>query len=133
MRTVSRRQFVQGVSMAGLGLVAGCGRWPWQAPLGAQQGSGYRIGYLHPGPAAAIVTAEPFREALRDLGYSEGQNLVIDFRWAEGRMERLAELAADLASLPVDVIVATGTPEKVAGIPASHTGKYLKDYLNGAA
>jgi putative ABC transport system substrate-binding protein len=66
-----------------------------------------RIGLLRPGsPPDPFV--ETFRHALRELGYAEGRNLIIEYRWAEGRDERLPELAADLVRLKVDVIVAGG-------------------------
>jgi putative ABC transport system substrate-binding protein len=72
----------------------------------------YRIGYLgstsNSGHHARLVDA--FRRGLRDLGYVEGEHLVIEYRWAEGRYERLPELAAELVRLPVDVLVTHGTP-----------------------
>ena len=52
----------------------------------------------------------PFREGLRELGYVEGQNLVIEYRWAEGQYERFPALIAELLALKVDVIVTAGTP-----------------------
>lgn len=68
-----------------------------------------RIGILRPGsPPDPFV--ETFRQALQELGYAEGRNLSIDTRWAEGRDERLPELASDLVRLKVDVIVAGGGP-----------------------
>jgi ABC-type uncharacterized transport system substrate-binding protein len=67
-----------------------------------------RIGVLRPGlPLDPYI--ETFRRALRDLGYVEGRNVIIEFRWAHGRVERLPELAADLARLPLDLIVVAGT------------------------
>jgi putative ABC transport system substrate-binding protein len=51
---------------------------------------------------------EAFRQGLRELGYVEGQNLVIEYRYAEGSQERLPNLAAELVRLKVDVIVAGG-------------------------
>ena len=66
-----------------------------------------RIGFLGFGPPGlqhALVDA--FRQGLRDLGYAEGQNVAIEYRFAEERQERLLELAAELVQLPVDVIVA---------------------------
>ena len=66
----------------------------------------WRIGYLSPGsPSAAARRLESFRQALRELGYVEGQNISIDYRWAEGKLERLPELAIELTQLKVDVIV----------------------------
>ena len=67
-----------------------------------------RIGVLRPGlPLDPYI--EVFRRGLRDLGYVEGQNLAIEFRWAHGRVDRLPELAAELARLDVDLIVVAGT------------------------
>jgi ABC-type uncharacterized transport system substrate-binding protein len=70
----------------------------------------YRIGRLSPGlpPSQASPSMEAFRQGLRDLGYIEGQNLIIEWRWAEGREERLPDLAAELVRLQVEVIVVGG-------------------------
>ena len=70
----------------------------------------YRIGRLSPGfpPSQLSPSREAFRQALRELGYVEGQNLVIEWRWAEGRDERLPNLAAELVQLQVEVIVVGG-------------------------
>ena len=66
----------------------------------------WRIGYLGPGsPSAGARLLESFRQGLRELGYAEGQNISIDYRWAEGRPERLPALAVELTQLKVDVIV----------------------------
>jgi len=79
-----------------------------------------RIGMLRPGsPPDPFV--ETFRQALQELGYAEGQNLIIEIRWAEGKDERLPELAADLVRLKVDVIVAGGTPPVLAARQATAT------------
>jgi putative ABC transport system substrate-binding protein len=68
-----------------------------------------RIGYLSASSAAEVSPrAEAFRQGLRDLGYVEGKNLVIEFRYAEGRFDNLADLAAELVRLNVDVIVTAG-------------------------
>jgi putative ABC transport system substrate-binding protein len=65
-----------------------------------------RIGFLSGGsPAATAARVEAFRQGLRELGYVEGHNLVIEWRYAEGQLERLPTLAAELVRLAVDVIV----------------------------
>jgi putative tryptophan/tyrosine transport system substrate-binding protein len=65
-----------------------------------------RIGYLSSGDAATdSARAEGIRLALRDLGYIEGQNIAIEYRYAEGKVDRAPELAAELVRLKVDIIV----------------------------
>jgi putative ABC transport system substrate-binding protein len=77
---------------------------------GAQQAAKVpRIGYLSVNLAGSSHMTEGFRQGLRDLGYVEGRNVVIDFRDAEGKLERLPALAAELVALKVDVIVVGGT------------------------
>jgi putative ABC transport system substrate-binding protein len=86
-----------------LGLLAG------PLPTEAQQGGKvYRIGYL--APVSSSVRRKAFREGLRELEYVEGQNLVIEERSAEGKRDRLPELAAELIRLNLDVIFAYSTP-----------------------
>jgi putative tryptophan/tyrosine transport system substrate-binding protein len=68
-----------------------------------------RIGVLRPGLAAA-PNYEAFRQGLRELGYVEGQNVLLEFRDGEGKAERLPDLAAELVRLKVDVIVTSSTP-----------------------
>ena len=65
--------------------------------------------------------AESFRQGLRDVGYMEGKNILIESRWAEGHRERLAELAADLVRLDVAVIVTESPPAALAAQQATHT------------
>jgi putative ABC transport system substrate-binding protein len=67
------------------------------------------------------VGLDRFRAGLRDLGYVEGANMFIDFRWAEGDYARLAELAVDLVRLKVDVLVTYGTPGTLAAKRATTT------------
>jgi putative ABC transport system substrate-binding protein len=68
-----------------------------------------RIGYLSPvDPATDSPRAEGIRLALRELGYIEGQNIAIEYRYAEGKVDRFSELSAELVRLKVDVIVAAG-------------------------
>ena len=74
-----------------------------------------RIGFL--GNSTAALEANlvgPFREGLRELGYVEGRNILIEYRWAEGKNERLPALIAELIALKVDVIVTAGTPAALA-------------------
>jgi hypothetical protein len=81
------------------------------APLVADAqpaGKVYWIGRLAPGSPEGFPFLEIFRQALHELGYIEGQNLVMEYRWAEGRDERLPDLAAELVRLPVDVLVPSG-------------------------
>jgi putative tryptophan/tyrosine transport system substrate-binding protein len=92
-------------------------------PLSAQTSSRvWRIGVLETTPMdlnAPNINA--FRQSLRELGYVEGQNLIIAYRSAEGRGERFTELAADLPRLHVDVIVTRGTPAVLAAKKATTT------------
>src|SRR6266498_4160793 len=68
-----------------------------------------RIGYLSAfEPARESPRSEAIRLALRELGYIEGQNIAIEYRYAEGKLDRLPELAAELVRLKVDIIVVTG-------------------------
>ena len=80
-----------------------------------------RIGYLANVLAANPHLTEAFRQGLRDLGYVEGRNLVIEYRDAEGKYERLPALAAELVALKVDVILAAGTPQPLAAKQATKT------------
>ncbi len=80
------------------------------------------IGILEPGPPAGRAhLIEAFRRSLRELGYEEKRNIVLEPRFAEGRLEGLRELAAELARLQADVIVAAGTPAIKAARQAAPT------------
>jgi putative ABC transport system substrate-binding protein len=90
-------------------------------PAGAQQsGKVSRIGILRTG-SAPDPFVEAFRQGLRDLGYVEGQNIAIEYKWAEGKNERLPKLAADLVELKVNVIVAAGPGPIMAAKQATST------------
>ena len=81
-----------------------------------------RIGVLRLGSASEHASrVEQLRAGLRDFGYVEGKNLVIEFRWAEGKHERLPELAAELVRLKVEVIATEGTPDTLAAKRATTT------------
>ena len=109
---MERRRFIAG----SLGLLA--------APLAAEaQSAGQalpRIGFLGNGnPTGGTQMVEALRQGLRDLGWIEGQTVVIDDRWAEGQFERLPALAAELVRLRSDVIVAAGTQGVLAAKQAT--------------
>jgi putative ABC transport system substrate-binding protein len=80
-----------------------------------------RVGFLAPGAASGDQFRPPFRERLRELGHVEGQSLTLDTRWAEGRIERLPRLAAELIALQPDVLVTVVTQASVAAREATAT------------
>jgi len=101
------------------------------APLvEAQQAENvYRIGYLGiQNPTVAAKALEALRAGLPDLGWVEGKNIVFEYRWADGKYDRLPDLAADLVRLKVDALVTGGTPgvraakQATATIPIVMTG-----------
>src|SRR5262245_41406129 len=90
----------------------------------AQQAAGKvaRIGYLDPSTASSsAVLLEAFRQELIKLGWIEGKNITIEYRFAEQKSERLPELAADLVRLKVDLIVTSGGPTPFAAKKATST------------
>jgi putative tryptophan/tyrosine transport system substrate-binding protein len=95
------------------------------APLAAEgqpAGKVHRIGYLSGGSGTASPHfLEAFRQGLREFGWVEGQNIVIEGRWAEGRLDRLPDLAAEMVRLNVDVIAAGPAPAVVAAKRATGT------------
>jgi putative ABC transport system substrate-binding protein len=83
-----------------------------------------RVGYLHPGSHSDTLRQrqlEAFRQGLRGLGYVDGQNIAIESRWLEGQYDRYEALAADLARLKVDVIVAQSGAATRAAQQATRT------------
>lgn len=100
---LTRRRFARGAGALGLGLLTACGSLPGQAPARVP-----RIGIL---TTASLEEGrrkpqfEAFKDGLRALGYVEGQNVVLEPRWAEDQLERLPDLAAELVRLPVDILV----------------------------
>ncbi len=113
-RRMDRRVFIAGVA---LGLLAAS-----SAPRAQQTGKVYRIGMLEAVPAAQnAANLDALRKGLRELGYVEGRNLVIEYRSADGRAERFSELAAELVRLKVDLIVTRGTPAANAAKAATAT------------
>ena len=116
MPTRSRRQLLQaGFVLAGIGLLSGCsaipvsGRAPAKVP---------RVGVLWTAEPAMV---DAFRHGLRDLGYVEGRDIVLEYRYHAGAPEHLPSLAAELVSLPVDVLVTSGAPGIRAAQQATDT------------
>ena len=104
--------------------LAGTGAVLLAAPFAAeaqQAGKVPRIGYLSANRAAFLHLPEAFRQGLRDLGYVEGRNVVIEYGDAEGKLERFPALAAELVALKVDVIVAPPTVAALAAQQATRT------------
>jgi hypothetical protein len=110
---IKRREFI-----AGLGTAAA---WPLAA--GAQQPAVPVIGYLSPQSAEVEYknVTVPFLQGLKETGYIEGQNMAIEYRWAENQVDRLPALAADLVRSRVGVIVGSGTAAALAAKAASVT------------
>jgi putative ABC transport system substrate-binding protein len=100
---IGRRQFITALGSA----IA-----PWPLAVRAQQpGKVSRIGLMANLPLSPIAA---FQKALEELGYVEGKNIIIEYRFAEGKEDRYAAFAAELVSLPVDLIVTWGTPAAFA-------------------
>ena len=96
--------------------------WPLVARAQQPASRVFRIGFVGLTTADSLPKRpEAFRAGLRDLGYQEGRNVVIDFRWADGQYERLPALFSELVRLNVDVIVTHGTPGGLAAKQATTT------------
>jgi len=111
----TRREFIT--------LIGGAAATAWPLAAGAQQaGKVFRIGFLGSPSAASLPERnEAFRAGLRALGYQEGRDIVIEYRWADGRLDQLPALAAELVRLKVDVIVTHGIPGILAAKQATAT------------
>src|SRR5262245_17352938 len=113
-RTVKRREFIT--------LLGGAAAAAWPRGARAQRTKNARIGFLglvSPSSHAARVAA--LRAGLRDLGWVEGRNIDIEFRWAEGNYDRLGALAEELVRLNVDVLVTHATSGALAAKKATST------------
>jgi putative ABC transport system substrate-binding protein len=112
---VRRRDFIKAIGGAAAVL----------CPLGAhaqQSAKVPRVGFM--GNSTEALEANlvgPFREGLRQLGYQEGRNIIVVYRWAEGKYERFPALIAELLAAKVDVIVTAGTPASLAVKKATTT------------
>ena len=111
---IARRKF--------LAVLGGASAWPLAA-RGQAVGKVPRIGYLSPGSASPgpLAYHDEFQRGLRELGYVEGRNIVIEYRFADGKFDRLGALAAELVQLDVDVIVSVVTQASLAAKNATRT------------
>ena len=108
---ISRRQFAVGAGATSLGLLVGCGRL--SIPTLSQTRPApkvARVGFLWPGSSDDRYGHESFRQGLRELGYVEGGNIEVVWRFGEGDFTRVPALAAELIALPVDVLVVNSDP-----------------------
>jgi putative ABC transport system substrate-binding protein len=112
-----RREFITLLGGATAASVA------WPRATGAQTPPKIpRVGFIAGGnPAATEHTLGAFQQKLRELGYVEGQSIALEVRWAEGRLERISELVAELVDLKVNVLVTAVTPAALAAKKATQT------------
>jgi ABC-type uncharacterized transport system substrate-binding protein len=117
MRCYSRRQLLRGsLSLTGFIILSGCER---SSPQAAKV---HRIGFLAVGSREGrAFLVEGFLQGLREHGYVEGRNIVIEYRFSEDKNDRLPELAAELVGQKVELIVASGTPASFAAKEATST------------
>ena len=108
MFDLRRRQFIT--------LLGGAAAWPFRAR--AQQSKVARIGALYIGLADEESFKKELSEGLNQLGYVEGKDIALEFRSADGKLDRLPELAAELVRLKVDVIVPLSQPTRLLRNPA---------------
>src|SRR5262249_5639351 len=109
---IERRKF--------LATLGAANAWPVAARAQQPIGKIRHLGILLPGPPASSLGNATW-DRLHELGYTEGRDIILETRWAEGKVERLTELAAELASLKVDAIIAFSTPAAIAARKATAT------------
>ena len=111
MPNLRRRQFITLLSAAAAWPLAARAQQPAKRPI---------VGFLGDStPLAESERAAAFARRLHDLGWIEGRTIAIEYRWADGRSDRLAEIAAEFARLKVDIIVTGGTPAVMAAKQAA--------------
>src|SRR5215213_1795341 len=122
---VNRREFIALLS----GALSVC-----SVTAGAQEpGKVARIGFLGANSASSWGSRlEAFRWGLRDHGYVESKNVIVEFRWAEENYDRLPELAAELIGVGVDLLVTYGTPATLAAKHATGTIPIVMAYIGDA-
>jgi putative ABC transport system substrate-binding protein len=111
-----------------LALLGGAIAWPLAA--GAQQSRVPLIGFLGPGTSSSAEALGAFRQGLREAGYVEGRNVAIEYRWAEGRYDRLPALVAEFVGLKAAVIVPAGNVAAIAAKAGTTTIPVV--FLSGA-
>jgi putative tryptophan/tyrosine transport system substrate-binding protein len=126
MHRYSRRQLIHGsMALAGFSLLSGC-EMPGQRAAKAR-----RIGFLAVGSREGrAFLIEGLLQGLREHGYVEGQNIVIEYRFSEGRNDRLPDLAAELVARKVELILASGSPASFAAKQATSTIPIVMGSLN---
>jgi putative tryptophan/tyrosine transport system substrate-binding protein len=112
MVTMDRRRFLGAVAILIAAPLAAEGQQAGKVPL---------ISFLFFGPPGPSRELDAFRQGLRELGYTEGQNIVIEYRFASGRVEQLPTLATELVHLKPDVLVTPGTPASLVAKQATST------------
>jgi len=121
MKLLKRREVIT--------LLGGTATWPLAARA-QKSGKIARIGYLSSANPRSMPAFQAFEQRLRELGYFEGQNIVIEYRNAEGEIDRLPDLAADLVRLDVNVIVTASDPATRAAKGATTTIPILMMAIN---
>jgi putative tryptophan/tyrosine transport system substrate-binding protein len=109
---MKRREFMTLVGSAAAWPVAARAQQPARVP---------RIGFLFYGAPELSLEIDAFRQGLRELGYIEGQNIFVEYRFARGQVEKLPELAGELVRLKAEVIVTPTTPASMAAKQATST------------
>ncbi len=116
IRFGARRRTIVAIGAMGVAILANV------QPLGAQSGSVYRLGFISAAASSPMTGRDQaFRQGLRELGYVVGQNMTIEYRWADGRSERLPGFAAELVRLKPHIIVTHGVAATLAVQQATTT------------
>jgi ABC-type uncharacterized transport system substrate-binding protein len=121
-RSDNRKSKIENLKWVGIFAIALTFAFVGAVAAAQQPGKIFRIGFLDPSTASgSAVLVDAFRRELNKLGWIEGKNIAVEYRFAEQKNERLPELAADLVRLKVDLIVVSGTPPALAAKKATTT------------